>query len=161
MATGGVSDIERGTDETFDFLCSVCKEKNKNTEAEKFCSDCNDYYCSACVKFHADIPALKKHKILDTAQLHLGSSVKFLAVPTEMCKLHRHKPVDMYCKNHDVVACSACMLVEHRYVCYTVTFELCCWEIVYVAYALYLMKCFNENMQNTLTKKCFSCKDIY
>jgi hypothetical protein len=114
MATGGVSDLERGTDETFDFLCSTCKDQNKNTEAVKFCADCHDYYCSTCVKVHDTVHVLKNHKIIDRAQLKSSSSVHFPAVPTERCTVHRHKPVDMFCRQHDTVGCATCMVVKHR-----------------------------------------------
>ena len=114
MATGGVSNTDMLSDETFDHLCSVCKSKNKNTEASKFCVDCQDYYCSSCVKFHEDVPALSRHKILDITQFKPGTSQVHQMVPTERCDIHSHKHVDMYCQNHDVVGCSTCMAVDHK-----------------------------------------------
>ncbi|XP_053373516.1 E3 ubiquitin-protein ligase Midline-1-like [Mercenaria mercenaria] len=106
--------LDRLSDETFDLLCSVCKRKHINKEADKYCVDCSDYYCSICVKFHEDIPALSGHKILDKGQFQHGTSKELPMVPTERCDKHNHKPVDMYCQNHDDVGCSTCMAVEHR-----------------------------------------------
>ncbi|XP_053374415.1 E3 ubiquitin-protein ligase TRIM33-like [Mercenaria mercenaria] len=114
MATGG-GETNRLSDETFVLLCSLCKHKNKNTEAAKFCVDCQDYYCSTCVKFHEDIPALSRHKILDIGHFQPGTSQMIQIVPTERCDRHSHKHVDMYCQNHDDVGCSTCMAVEHKH----------------------------------------------
>ncbi|XP_053374114.1 uncharacterized protein LOC123532790 [Mercenaria mercenaria] len=105
--------LDRLSDETFGFLCSPCKRKHINKEADKYCVDCSDYYCSICVKFHEDIPALSGHTILDKRQFQHGTSQALPVVPTERCDKHNHKPVDMYCKNHDDVGCSTCMAVEH------------------------------------------------
>ncbi|XP_045165144.2 uncharacterized protein LOC123529035 [Mercenaria mercenaria] len=100
--------------ETSDLLCSLCKTRNKTTEAAKFCVDCRDYYCSTCVEFHDDVPALSRHKILDSSQFQPGAGQVLQMVPTERCDKHSHKHVDMYCLNHDDVGCSACMAVDHR-----------------------------------------------
>ncbi|XP_053402930.1 uncharacterized protein LOC128558110 [Mercenaria mercenaria] len=113
MATGG-SDKCRLSDETFDLLCTVCKRKGKNTEAEKYCVDCGDYYCLTCVKVHDDVPLLTGHKILGKGQFQSMSTGKQPPVPTERCDKHSHKHVDMYCQNHDDVGCSTCMAIEHR-----------------------------------------------
>lgn len=106
-----INEIERGTDEMFEFQCSLCKEKNKNIEADKFCVDCDDYYCKNCVKSHDHFPALKDHQILGKQQFQFTESE-----PTERCKIHTDKLVNMYCKQHDVVACFDCMTDQHRYV---------------------------------------------
>ncbi|XP_045181331.2 uncharacterized protein LOC123540614 [Mercenaria mercenaria] len=113
MATGGFS-TDILSDETFDLLCTVCKNKGKNTEAAKYCTDCADYYCLTCVKVHDDVPLLKGHKILDQGKAKTGTTKQLPVVPTERCDRHGHKPVDMYCQNHDNVGCAACMAVEHR-----------------------------------------------
>ncbi|XP_053373058.1 uncharacterized protein LOC123532679 [Mercenaria mercenaria] len=113
MATRGFS-TDILSDETFDLLCTVCKNKGKNTEAAKYCTDCADYYCTTCVKVHDDVPLLKGHKILDQGKAKTGTRKQLPVVPTERCDRHGHKPVDMYCQNHDNVGCAACMAVEHR-----------------------------------------------
>ncbi|XP_053373195.1 E3 ubiquitin-protein ligase TRIM71-like isoform X2 [Mercenaria mercenaria] len=93
-------------------MCSPCKNGAK--EADNYCTDCHDYYCSTCVKCHDDIPALSGHKILDKGHFETGTSEAIPVVPTERCKRHSFKPVDMYCQNHDDVGCYTCMAVEHR-----------------------------------------------
>jgi hypothetical protein len=94
---------------------SPCKHKGRNKEADIYCTDCHDYYCSECVKFHEDIPALSGHNILDKSQVQQETRVGLPVAPTEKFERHRFKPVDMYCQSHDDVGCSTCMVVDHRY----------------------------------------------
>ncbi|XP_053375438.1 transcription intermediary factor 1-alpha-like isoform X2 [Mercenaria mercenaria] len=112
MASSGV--VGNTSEETFDMLCSACKEQNINKEAEKYCVDCRDYYCSECLKLHSTLPALKGHKLLGK---EAGQSGQLLMVPTERCERHDFKTVDMFCQNHDQIGCGTCIAVDHRLVC--------------------------------------------
>ncbi|XP_053390122.1 uncharacterized protein LOC128553040 [Mercenaria mercenaria] len=121
MASGGSINTDILSDETFDLLCTMCKRKGKNSEARKYCVECQDYYCLICVNVHEDVPSLSGHKILDKRQFPSGSvktrpgSSKHLPVaPTERCDRHAHHYIDMYCQNHNDVACGTCMAIDHR-----------------------------------------------
>ncbi|XP_053381074.1 uncharacterized protein LOC123553333 [Mercenaria mercenaria] len=120
MATRGSINEDILTDKTFDLLCRVCKRKGKYQEAEKYCVECQDYYCLSCVKVHEDIPSLTGHKIIGGGQFQSGSvqmsgSSKILSqAPAERCDRHTYHYIDMYCQNHDVVGCGTCMAVAHR-----------------------------------------------
>lgn len=113
MATGG-KEMDKQSDETFDFVCTMCKNEGKNTEAVKYCTNCSDYYCLGCMKIHDTVPVLKGHLFVEKGQFQKGSGKLLPTVPTERCDKHCFKPVDMYCKNHDDVGCSNCMTVKHR-----------------------------------------------
>ncbi|XP_060580309.1 transcription intermediary factor 1-beta-like isoform X2 [Ruditapes philippinarum] len=114
MAAISGSEMERQSDEPFRLLCSPCKRKERNKEADKYCADCHDYYCSDCVKCHDDIPAMSGHKILDKDQVKDGTSGTLPVTPTQRCERHGFKPVDMFCQSRDNVGCSTCMAVDHR-----------------------------------------------
>ncbi|XP_053390123.1 uncharacterized protein LOC128553041 [Mercenaria mercenaria] len=121
MASGGSINTDILSDETFDLLCTMCKRKGRNSEAQKYCVECQDYYCLICVNVHEDVPSLSGHKILDKRQFPSGSvktrpgSSKHLPVaPTERCDRHVHNYIDMYCQNHNDVACGTCMAIDHR-----------------------------------------------
>ncbi|XP_060580111.1 uncharacterized protein LOC132736917 [Ruditapes philippinarum] len=114
MAAGSQIDTDILSDEIFDVLCSMCKNKGNNTEGEKFCVDCHDYFCRTCVKVHNEVPVLVGHKVLDKSQVKSGTSKGLPRAPTERCDRHSHKHIDMYCQNHDNVGCSTCMAVDHR-----------------------------------------------
>ncbi|XP_060566010.1 uncharacterized protein LOC132725042 [Ruditapes philippinarum] len=112
MATGSQIDTDILSDEMFDVLCSMCKNKGKNTEGEKFCVDCHDYFCITCVQVHNEVPVLVGHKVLDKSQIKTSKGLP--RASTERCDRHSHKHIDMYCQDHDNVGCSTCMAVDHR-----------------------------------------------
>jgi hypothetical protein len=114
MATGGKITTGIFSDEIFDVLCSMCKNKGKNTEGEKYCVDCKDYFCTTCVQVHGQVPVCAGHKILDKSQVKSGTSKGLPRAPTERCDRHSHKHIDMYCQIHDNIGCSTCMAVDHR-----------------------------------------------
>jgi hypothetical protein len=115
MATSGEISTDIHSDEIFDVLCSMCrKNKGINTEGEKFCVDCHDYFCINCVKIHSQVPVLGGHKVLDKSQVKSRNSKGLPRAPVERCDRHSHKHIDMYCQNHDNVGCSTCMTTNHR-----------------------------------------------
>ncbi|XP_060575759.1 uncharacterized protein LOC132733175 [Ruditapes philippinarum] len=107
MASKSVS----SSDESSDIKCSACKEQDKNIAADKYCVDCQDYYCSQCLELHETLPALKSHNLLDTNDDKIG---QLKMIPTEKCEKHHYKIVDMFCQNHDEVGCATCMATDHR-----------------------------------------------
>ncbi|XP_060561320.1 E3 ubiquitin-protein ligase Midline-1-like [Ruditapes philippinarum] len=114
MATGGQINTNKLSDETFDVLCTICKNKGKNTEGVKFCVDCKDYFCIECVQVHSQVPLCAGHRVLDKSQVTSRISKGQPRAPEERCDRHSHKHIDMYCQNHDRVGCSTCMAVDHR-----------------------------------------------
>ncbi|XP_060605724.1 uncharacterized protein LOC132758185 [Ruditapes philippinarum] len=114
MATGRQFDTDTLSDEIFDVLCSMCRNEGRNTEGEKYCVDCHDYFCVSCVKVHSKVPLCADHKVLDKSQVKSGASKAMTMAPAETCDMHSHKHIDMYCQNHDNVGCSTCMAVDHR-----------------------------------------------
>lgn len=112
MASSG---YEITSDEIINIKCCSCAEKNKITEADKYCIDCKDYYCLTCVDAHRLFPVMKGHKILDKADFRtLGPDGSLPSFPTMRCSLHPTKVVDMFCKQHDEVACASCIALSHR-----------------------------------------------
>ncbi|XP_060576722.1 E3 ubiquitin-protein ligase TRIM33-like [Ruditapes philippinarum] len=102
---------ELAYDEGNYITCSACKEQDKNTAADNYCVDCQDCYCSECLKLHETLPALKSHKLLDTDD---DKICQLKMIPTKKCEKHNYKAVDMFCKNHDEVGCATCMATDHR-----------------------------------------------
>ncbi|XP_060608515.1 uncharacterized protein LOC132760543 [Ruditapes philippinarum] len=114
MATDRQSDTDILSDEIFDVLCSMCRNEGRNTEGDKYCLDCHDYFCVSCVKVHSKVPLCAGHKVLDTSQVKSGTGNALPRAPAERCDRHSHKHIDMYCQNHDSIGCSTCMAVDHR-----------------------------------------------
>ncbi|XP_060591332.1 endophilin-A1-like [Ruditapes philippinarum] len=120
MALGGSLNLDNLSDQTFDLLCRICKRKGNNSEAEKYCLECQDYFCLKCVKVHEDVPSIMDHNILDKSQFPsdsakiVGSRKTLSDKSIERCDKHSHNGIDMYCQIHDQVGCGTCMTLAHR-----------------------------------------------
>lgn len=114
-------------DQIFDLCCTPCSKKKWNKQAIKYCVICNEYFCNNCVDSHNSFQALSGHVLVDPQVMKptsSGSRKEYHTVPTELCKRHHLKLVDMYCGNHDTVGCSVCFTLDHKWVeLFTVTLK--------------------------------------
>lgn len=99
--------------------CSACSKSNEKTVAQKFCVDCQEYFCKRCIDMHGNFSVLSKHVMIDMRQLvSEGRKKDFIQrvvqVPTERCSQHPAKVIDMYCEIHDIVGCSACFQPHYK-----------------------------------------------
>ncbi|XP_045196934.2 uncharacterized protein LOC123551800 [Mercenaria mercenaria] len=104
------------SDEIITLKCCVCTKKNITRDAEKYCVECQDYYCIPCTDTHKMFPALSGHQILDKADfsshgLHVAELPSY---PTERCSTHKAKLLVMFCTNHNEVVCASCVAIHHR-----------------------------------------------
>ncbi|XP_060566621.1 uncharacterized protein LOC132725503 [Ruditapes philippinarum] len=110
MAEGGV-----GSDEFVNFKCCLCDRKNIIKEADIYCVECQDYYCSPCTDLHKIFPLMSTHQFIDRSSFNTVSLQKSLpSFPVEKCEVHKTKLLDMYCADHDDVACATCIAIKHR-----------------------------------------------
>ncbi|XP_060574257.1 uncharacterized protein LOC132731974 [Ruditapes philippinarum] len=110
MADGGI-----GSDEFVNFKCCLCVKKNITKEADIYCVECQDYYCTPCTDFHKMFPAMSMHQFIDKSSFNTVSLHTSLpSFPVEKCEVHKSKLLDMYCADHDDVACATCIAIKHR-----------------------------------------------
>ncbi|XP_053400303.1 tripartite motif-containing protein 66-like [Mercenaria mercenaria] len=102
------------SDEIIDINCCVCAGKNLTQEAEKYCVECQHYYCIPSTDTHKTFPALRGHKLLDKADFSTHGFQSSLLCLTERCKIHKAKLLDMFCEDHDEVVCATCVAINHR-----------------------------------------------
>ncbi|XP_053383611.1 E3 ubiquitin-protein ligase TRIM56-like [Mercenaria mercenaria] len=115
MATKGST--TDASDELFDFICSPCNKKDRNSEAVKYCVDCQEYLCVPCVESHNSFSVLAGHILVERSKFGNASRTDkkdLPSVPTERCKVHSLKLVDMYCADHDTVGCHVCFTICHK-----------------------------------------------
>ncbi|XP_053383613.1 uncharacterized protein LOC128549894 [Mercenaria mercenaria] len=115
MAAKGIG--TNASDELFDFICSPCNKKDRNSEAAKYCVDCQEYLCGACVVHHSSFAVLAGHTLVGRSKFGntSGADIKHLpSVPTERCTIHKTKLMDMYCADHDSIGCHVCFTINHR-----------------------------------------------
>ncbi|XP_053383610.1 uncharacterized protein LOC128549892 [Mercenaria mercenaria] len=115
MATKGST--TDASDELFDFTCSPCNKKDRKSEAVKYCVDCQEYLCVPCVESHNSFSVLAGHTLVERSKFGNASRTDkkdLPSVPTERCKVHSLKLVDMYCADHDSVGCHVCFTINHK-----------------------------------------------
>lgn len=104
------------------FFCCFCAKKNLEIKASHYCINCQSYFCKTCVDIHEVVPSLADHSILEEKDFNREDPghpqvSDILPFPLTRCSEHPGKIVDMYCRSHDKVECTACMAVKHdRYV---------------------------------------------
>uniref|UniRef100_A0A8C1MCL4 Uncharacterized protein n=1 Tax=Cyprinus carpio TaxID=7962 RepID=A0A8C1MCL4_CYPCA len=84
-----------------DVVCDVCTKTK--TKAIKSCLTCLASYCNSHIKAHYISPALKWHKLVNTSP-HLIDQI---------CSQH-HKPLELYCCQHQQLICVQCALITHQ-----------------------------------------------
>ncbi|XP_060566624.1 tripartite motif-containing protein 66-like [Ruditapes philippinarum] len=110
MADGGI-----GSDEFVNFKCCLCEKKHVTKEADIYCVECQDYYCTQCTELHKMFPAMSTHQFIDKSSFNTVTLQKSLpSFPVEKCEAHKTKLLDMYCADHDDVACVTCIAIKHR-----------------------------------------------
>ncbi|XP_060586134.1 uncharacterized protein LOC132741886 [Ruditapes philippinarum] len=103
MADGGT--------ELVNFKCVQCEKKNIKKEADIYCVECQEYYCSPCTDLHKMFPLMSTHQFIDKSSFNTVILQK--ALP-EKCEAHKTELLDMYCADHDDVACVTCIAIKHR-----------------------------------------------
>ena len=69
----------------YDYICHSCKEE-KFTEVNRFCQDCSQCYCDACIKHLNKI--LKRQAILGRKDVDKWSTDTTLVGPIVRCDKH-------------------------------------------------------------------------
>uniref|UniRef100_A0A671KHQ5 Uncharacterized protein n=1 Tax=Sinocyclocheilus anshuiensis TaxID=1608454 RepID=A0A671KHQ5_9TELE len=83
-----------------DVVCDVCTKTK--TKAIKSCLTCLASYCESHIKAHKS-PALKWHNLVNISP-HLMDQI---------CSQH-HKPLELYCCQHQQLICVQCALITHQ-----------------------------------------------
>ncbi|XP_060586141.1 uncharacterized protein LOC132741893 [Ruditapes philippinarum] len=110
MADGGI-----GSDEFVNFKCCLCEKKHITKEADIYCVECQEYYCTPCTDLHKLFSSMSTHQFIDKSSFNTVSLQKSLpSFPVEKCEAHKTKLLDMYCADHDDVACATCIAIKHR-----------------------------------------------
>jgi len=95
----------------YEFVCAPCEREADHAEATNYCTDCGENL--SCVQQHRKFPAMRGHTILGKD----GRRPVDISIPRTSlldCPSHPGKAADMYCGEHDVVRCGACVAMEHR-----------------------------------------------
>ncbi|XP_060566628.1 uncharacterized protein LOC132725509 [Ruditapes philippinarum] len=110
-----MADGDIGSDEFINFKCCLCEKKNVTKEADIYCVECQEYYCTPCTDLHKLFSSMSTHQFIDKSSFNTVSLHTSLpSFPVEKCEAHKTKLLDMYCADHDDVACATCIAIKHR-----------------------------------------------
>ena len=92
--------------------CDPCARIGENSPATKWCVDCEDALCIACVKAYKGGKASMGHHVIDIDAI---STLPGEVLTTEAkCSKHPDFIMDFFCNQHHVICCRNCMSEEHR-----------------------------------------------
>ncbi|KAH3839516.1 uncharacterized protein LOC127877295 [Dreissena polymorpha] len=107
------SEMEAMAIEELQVTCQPCDQEGTSKKAKRYCVDCESPYCDTCWKTHNRFPAMRTHVVLNETEKE-NWKAKVSDKISVTCSEHVGKPVDMFCEDHDQVACSACIAIHHR-----------------------------------------------
>ena len=91
--------------------CMKCEER----EAVRFCRDCGQYICQACLDAHRTWKELKSHEILSFDEVAVAASaMKSSKKVVMLCPKHPTEPMKIYCETCDELICRDCTVRTHR-----------------------------------------------
>ncbi|XP_045184587.2 uncharacterized protein LOC123542696 [Mercenaria mercenaria] len=115
MEVSGRKTCEQGSKGYIENVCKPCEDDCKNTAADGWCRQCEEYMCSTCFRHHRKGKFCKDHELLDhrnsgSVPQKASASDKGL----EKCRQHFKKLIKFYCPTHGQVGCGDCMVLEHK-----------------------------------------------
>ena len=103
---------------TTEIHCSPCSRDGQHHEAEGYCIDCAEYFCTNCIKHHKNLKITQNHVLRDRRAMpkyrSITESDQDDEVSMELCDIHGNEMLRYYCKDHDEPCCSVCATLKHR-----------------------------------------------
>lgn len=109
-----VKDVEKSVN--IILTCDSCEDEDQRVEAEGFCTSCQEYMCSNCIKYHRKARLTKHHSFLGrTCMPAKKPESRAIPVCTEKCEKHPAEIFKFFCSDHDTVGCSDCIILDHNH----------------------------------------------
>ncbi|XP_060603327.1 uncharacterized protein LOC132756309 [Ruditapes philippinarum] len=93
------------------FSCKPCEENELLSQADGFCTDCEEYMCTRCFEAHKKFKLNRGHTLAGSDEVHTKWPRND---DLEKCEKHRSEIVRFYCVEHEQVGCGDCMILEHK-----------------------------------------------
>ncbi|XP_052075317.1 tripartite motif-containing protein 45-like [Mytilus californianus] len=94
---------------SIDMFCGTCDRRSRSTKAVKYCTDCEDGFCSECLDFHGSMKVSSSHHVIDINAVDgIGFNI------SKFCKVHPDMVLEYFCSDHDKLCCRSCMASDHR-----------------------------------------------
>ncbi|XP_063441981.1 zinc finger protein RFP-like isoform X1 [Mytilus trossulus] len=92
-------------------VCAVCDGQSITQDAVTWCPDCDEAYCSKCLKHHGIAKATREHSVIEIE--HYRELPHFIFEVKTECGTHRAR-YQLYCKTHECPCCIKCIDSEHK-----------------------------------------------
>ena len=131
MATNNFTEKHENETDQKPRICDLCSEDQTENIAEVYCLECQQHFCSACLKFHERNRATKEHQVVTGTRMPKQSRSlqrykgdirerpkRFEAKESSnssslKCLFHSNETLDYFCKEHKTVTCNACNVIDH------------------------------------------------
>ncbi|XP_052781915.1 tripartite motif-containing protein 2-like [Mya arenaria] len=98
---------------TDDNVCSPCQKIGEPEPADHWCLECAEALCKSCSAHHRVLRATDTHAVVQIVELkNQKGPMRHEEVST--CHPHGGKLINLYCVDHNKVACDDCAKEEHR-----------------------------------------------
>ena len=115
MASVDAGQYSLSTEEGFEFECSQCKIDDVVREANYFCPECSEYFCSSCESsLHGRLKVTKFHKLLPTGESTKAVAQNTATLPIMKCGCNLDRSVEFVCIEHKCSVCCECNNITHR-----------------------------------------------
>lgn len=91
--------------------CTVCEAQSIVKTAAKWCSECDEFFCPDCLKYHSNAKSTKRHAVIDISDLHELPEVVLNI--KHHCKEHGAL-FQNYCLSHEQPCCRKCINSTHK-----------------------------------------------
>ncbi|CAG2226924.1 unnamed protein product [Mytilus edulis] len=91
--------------------CDVCAGQSISKQAVKWCPECEEAYCSECIKHHGIAKATKDHSVI--AVENYLKLPPFVLETKHHCSKHGSR-FQNYCRSHETPCCKRCIDTDHK-----------------------------------------------
>ncbi|XP_063400090.1 tripartite motif-containing protein 2-like [Mytilus trossulus] len=91
--------------------CDVCAGQSISKQAVKWCPECEEAYCSECIKHHGIAKATKDHSVI--AVDNYLKLPPFVLETKHHCTKHGSR-FQNYCRSHETPCCKRCIDTDHK-----------------------------------------------
>ncbi|CAG2188334.1 unnamed protein product [Mytilus edulis] len=95
----------------FSAPCDVCAGQSISKQAVKWCPECEEAYCSECLKHHGIAKATKDHQVI--AVENYLKLPPFVLETKHHCSKHGSR-FQNYCRSHEIPCCKRCIDTDHK-----------------------------------------------
>ncbi|XP_053396781.1 uncharacterized protein LOC123551264 [Mercenaria mercenaria] len=107
--------IGKSSAEDSELFCQPCCSDGDWVVAIGYCHNCEEHFCSGCLKVHRKQAMSRNHKILEGEKMPKTQIASMtLDACSDLCVIHTNEIVKYYCSDHDLVGCVDCMVLEHK-----------------------------------------------